>query len=172
MDLDTPQVVAQWGNPIPGIVKHEPVPLETEVTTGQKYEFVHTIEEKKPVTPAQASLILGHFVTKWRNEHPNYELKYVTLESGSPKMIRMQFIAHASPIALATIAFWAAVAIIAAVVAVVIYYAWKIISTVAYALISFPGYVAKYPLKGGLIIGGAVVVVYVAYKIATRKRAK
>lgn len=99
-----PVVIRSLGTPLPESARTE-IPIESEAWTGQWGEVHGDLTEDRPLTPEEYDWALSYFARGWGIEHPEAELKYVEISTGSPRHIRAQYIIRA-PIA----GFWAALA--------------------------------------------------------------
>ena len=136
----SPQVVASWGSPAPGIWRYAELPGYLEPRSGQVYENEFSLSSSpRDPTTKEAYAILSAGVYKWRVEHPEAEVTYLEITRGSPQRLRMQYIAH-SPIALtsiavafaAVIAFVASLAVPILTIALVVITIWAALRLVDY----------------------------------------
>ena len=129
----SPEVVASWGRPAPGIWRYAEIPGHLEPRSGQVYENEFSLlSSPRDPTPKEAYAILSAGVYRWRIEHPEAEVTYLEITRGSPQQLRMQYIAH-SPIAISAIAvaFAAVIAFVASLAVPILTIALVVIAIMA-----------------------------------------
>jgi hypothetical protein len=156
-------VIASWGTREAGLGRRQ-VSVTEDLPHGSVYEVVNEVAFGRPVTKAEAEVAVTEFVQRFRAEHPDMDVRYVGVESGSlTGRIVVQGVVH-SPIAVSTIIAAVVVILLVAFAAIVL----TVTGTVVYSVVTLPEPVKK------LIGFGAVAVVvgvvgYLLYRAATKR---